>query len=100
TGTVTGTQNITQWNSVNIGSPSNYGTGPGAVAVMGVNAFVTNPVAVTNTGTFVVQATLAAGSAVIGHVITDSGSTTAVTGTVVVTATLNAETTKVIGTVN
>ncbi len=62
--------------------------------------------AVTNTGTFVTQSTLAAettkvigtvnisaaqtvglvaGSAVIGHVIADSGSTTAVTGTVTVT---------------
>lgn len=64
--------------------------------------------------------TIAAGTAVIGHVITDSGSTTAVTGNVtvisgtaanllaqvsnngtfVVQATLAAETTKVIGTVN
>jgi hypothetical protein len=43
---------------------------------------------------------LAAGSAVIGHVIADSGSTTAVTGTVTTNSTLSAETTKVIGTVN
>lgn len=40
---------------------------------------------VDNNGTFAVQATIAAGSAVIGHVITDSGSTTAVTGNVTVT---------------
>jgi hypothetical protein len=40
------TQNITQWNSVALGSPSNYGTSPGAVTVPGVNAFVTNTVAV------------------------------------------------------
>lgn len=46
-----------------LGAPSNYGTSPGAVAVQGVNAFVTNSVAVTNTGTFAVQATLQASSA-------------------------------------
>ena len=39
---------------------------------------------VDNAGTFAVQATIGAGSAVIGHVIADSGSTTAVTGTVTV----------------
>lgn len=38
-------------------------------------------VAVTNIGTFAVQATLSAGSAVIGHVIVDSGSITANAGT-------------------
>lgn len=43
---------------------------------------------------------LTASSAVIGHVIADTGSTTAVTGTVTANATLSAETTKVIGTVN
>jgi hypothetical protein len=43
------TFNLTQMNSVALGSPSNYGTSPGAVAVQGVNAFVTNPVAVTGT---------------------------------------------------
>lgn len=73
-------QNITQWNSVALGSPSAYGTSPGAVTVIGVNAFVTSlpavsiaaaqTIAVTNAGTFAVQAVL------------------------------NAETTKVIGTVN
>lgn len=63
---------------------------------------------VVGTGTFTVQATISAGSAVIGHVIVDSGSITfsntsiAVTnaGTFAVQATLSAETTKVIGTVN
>lgn len=48
-GTSPWVDNITQWNSVNLGSPSNYGTSPGAVAVPGVNAFVTNSVAVTGT---------------------------------------------------
>jgi hypothetical protein len=41
--------NITQWNSVALGSPSNYGTSPGAVSVIGVNAFVTNTVTVSGT---------------------------------------------------
>jgi hypothetical protein len=41
--------NITQLNSVALGSPSNYGTSPGAVSVAGVNAFVTNTVPVTGT---------------------------------------------------
>lgn len=69
------------------------------------------PQPVINTGTFAVQATLAAGSAIIGHVIVDSGTITASiaaaqtiavtnTGTFVVQATLAAETTKVIGRVN
>src|SRR5271157_2244299 len=43
--------NLTQLNSVALGSPSNYGTSPGAVAVQGVNAFVTNTVPVTLTST-------------------------------------------------
>ena len=53
TGTVAVTQstspwvnNITQWNSVALGSPSAYGTAPGAVNVIGVNANVTNTVAI------------------------------------------------------
>lgn len=44
--TPSGTQNVnvSQYNGVALGSPSNYGTSPGAVSVPGVNAFVTNPV--------------------------------------------------------
>jgi hypothetical protein len=34
--------NQTQLNSVALGSPSNYGTSPGAVSVAGVNAYITN----------------------------------------------------------
>jgi hypothetical protein len=34
--------NITQVNGVALGSPSNYGTSPGAVSVLGVNAFMTS----------------------------------------------------------
>lgn len=33
---------ITTWGGVTLGAASNYGTSPGAVEVMGVNAFVTN----------------------------------------------------------
>lgn len=57
TGTVTttppanATTNLTQLNSVALGSPSNYGTSPGAVSVQGVNAFVTNTVTISGTVT-------------------------------------------------
>lgn len=34
--------NTAQWASTTLGAPSNYGTSPGAVAVPGVNAFITN----------------------------------------------------------
>ena len=47
-----GNSNITQWNSVNLGSPSNYGTSPGAVEVIGVNAYITNIPAVSQSGTW------------------------------------------------
>jgi hypothetical protein len=43
--------NVAQWNAVALGSPSAYGTSPGAVNVPGVNAFVTNTVPVTLTST-------------------------------------------------
>jgi hypothetical protein len=50
--------NVTEWNSISLGSPSSYGTSPGAVEVIGVNAFVTNPVAVTqSTSPWVVSLT-------------------------------------------
>jgi hypothetical protein len=54
--------NVTQWDTVALGAPSAYGTSPGAVNVIGVNAFITN----------------------VPHVISDTGSTTAVTGNVTV----------------
>lgn len=40
---------ITTWGGVTLGAASNYGTSPGTVAVPGVNAFVTNTVAVSGT---------------------------------------------------
>ena len=57
------TQNVTQWDSVALGSPSNYGTSPGAVEVPGVNAYVTNTPAVTGSGVFEVAPTTAANTA-------------------------------------
>src|SRR5271157_2659004 len=47
----TATNNITQWNSVNLGSPTVYGTAPTGNVVIGVNAFVTNTVTVSGTVT-------------------------------------------------
>src|SRR5271157_6363023 len=89
-GSISGTVavNETQLNSVALGSPSNYGTSPGAVSVQGVNAFITNTPAVTlasttitgtvavtqstspwvvsNGGTFAVQATQTTSPWVVG----------------------------------
>ena len=42
---------LSSMNGVTLGSPSNYGTSPGAVAVQGVNAFITNTPSVTPTDT-------------------------------------------------
>ena len=39
--------NVTQWDSVALGAPSAYGSSPGAVTVPGVNAYITNTPAVT-----------------------------------------------------
>lgn len=46
-----------------LGAPSNYGTSPGAVEVVGVNAFITNSPAVTGSGVFEVGPTTAANTA-------------------------------------
>jgi hypothetical protein len=46
-----------------LGAVSNYGTSPGAVAVIGVNAFITNSPAVTGSGVFEVGPTTAANTA-------------------------------------
>jgi hypothetical protein len=40
---------IVSWGGITLGAASNYGTSPGAVAVPGVNAFITNTPAVTAT---------------------------------------------------
>lgn len=39
---------VTNWGGTALGAMANYGTSPGAVLVPGVNAFITNTVAVTN----------------------------------------------------
>jgi hypothetical protein len=46
---------VTQWANTALGAPSAYGTSPGAVTVMGVNAFITNVPAVSQSGTWTVQ---------------------------------------------
>src|SRR5271170_3398037 len=82
--TVTNTvsENLLQLNSVALGSPSNYGTSPGAVSVMGVNAFITNTVPVTLTST-TITGTVAVTQSTSPWVV--SLTSTTVTGTVAVT---------------
>lgn len=63
--TPSGTQNVNvlQWDTTALGAPSAYGTPPGAVNVIGVNAFITNTPTVTanaGTGTFTVAGTVTA----------------------------------------
>ena len=57
---------ITQWANVTLGSPSAYGTSPGAVNVIGVNAFITNTPTVTanigTTGGLALDSTLTSGA--------------------------------------
>lgn len=54
-----GAVNVTQWDTTALGAPSAYGTSPGAVIVPGFNAFVTNPVAVTqSTSPWVISGSL------------------------------------------
>src|SRR5271154_2181713 len=82
--TVSGTSavNLTQLNSVALGSPSNYGTSPGAVSVQGVNAFITNTVPVTLTST-TITGTVAVTQSTSPWVV--SLTSTTITGTVAVT---------------
>lgn len=85
--------NLTQLNSVALGSPSNYGTSPGAVSAQGVNAFITNVPAVSQSGSWTV--TLGAGAATIGAVNQGTSpwvvslTSTTITGTVAVTQSTN-----------
>src|SRR5271168_3241848 len=77
--TISGTSavNLAQLNGVALGSPSNYGTSPGAVAVQGVNAFITNTPAVT------VSVTVGVTQSTSPWVV--SLTSTTITGTVAVT---------------
>jgi hypothetical protein len=51
---------FTSWAGGTLGAMANYGTSPGAVLVPGVNAFITNTPAVSQSGTWNVNATLQA----------------------------------------
>lgn len=46
---------LNEVNGTALGAPSAYGTSPGAVTVMGVNAYVTNTLLVSQSGTWTVQ---------------------------------------------
>lgn len=71
--TISGTINTnqTQLNSVALGSPSNYGTSPGAVAVPGVNASVTASALPTGAATSALQST---GNTSLASILTALGS--------------------------
>ena len=76
--------NITEWNSIALGSPSAYGTSPGAVNVIGVNAFITNtPTVTANAGTGIFTVGQATGTNL--HTVVDSGSITVANATIAVT---------------
>jgi hypothetical protein len=63
---VIATNNLTQINGVALGSPSAYGTSPGTVNVMGVNAFITNTVPVTLTSTTITGTVAVVGPTAVG----------------------------------
>lgn len=73
------TSNVTEWAGTALGAVSNYGTSPGAVAVPGFNAYVTNSPAVTNAGTFAVQDSTTETNT--GTTATNTGTTATNTGT-------------------
>lgn len=70
----TAADNIVQWNSIALGSPSNYGTSPGVVSVIGANAFVTNTpsVNVANTPAVTISGTPSVNVNGIGATVTTS----------------------------
>jgi hypothetical protein len=71
--------NEAQINGVALGSPSTYGTSPGAVSVQGVNAYITNTVPVTLTST-TITGTVAVTQSTSPWVV--SLASTTITGTV------------------
>jgi len=88
-GSVVASNNVTEWNSVALGSPSAYGTGPGAINVIGVNAFVTNSVAVTGTFFQATQPVSIAGDVeVVQDTAADFNATVVGTGTFAVQASI------------
>src|SRR5277367_3700390 len=103
--TVTNTvaENLTQVNGVALGSPSNYGTSPGAVSVLGVNAFVTNTVATTLTSTTITNTvaenlTQVAGTALGATAVTNFGTAPAAAAVMGVNASIYAGTTGITAT--
>jgi hypothetical protein len=84
TSTISGTSafNLAQWAGTVLGTPTNYGTSPGAVIAGSVNAFVTNTVATTLAST-TITGTVA---------VTQSTSPWVVSGTVTTTPPANAST--------
>jgi hypothetical protein len=93
--------NLTELNSVALGSPSNYGTSPGAIAVQGVNAFITNTPAVTLASTTITGTVAVTGTffqttqpvSIAGTVaVTQSTSPWVISGTVTTTPPANAST--------
>jgi phage tail protein X len=89
-------ENLAQLNAIALGSPSAYGTSPGAVNVLGVNAFITNTPAVTLasttiTGTVTVSGTVTANQGGAPWSVTFPSAqavtltSTTITGTVAVT---------------
>jgi hypothetical protein len=71
--------NVTQWDTTALGAPSAYGTSPGAVNVIGVNAFITNTVPVTLAST-TITGTVAVTQSTSPWVV--SLASTTITGTV------------------
>jgi hypothetical protein len=70
--------NVTQWDSIALGAPSAYGTSPGAVNVIGVNAFITNTVPVTLASTTITgNVTVVQPTGTNLHVVIDSTTGTA-----------------------
>jgi len=73
--------NVTQWDSIAVGAPSAYGTSPGPVNVIGVNAYITNTVPVTLAST-TITGTVAVTQSTSPWVV--SLASTTITGTVTV----------------
>jgi hypothetical protein len=62
-----GSSAITTWGGGTLGAMANYGTSPGAVLVPGVNAFITNIPAVTQSGTWSTRTQDGAGNALTSN---------------------------------
>lgn len=72
---------VTTWGGSTLGAASNYGTSPGAVLVPGVNAFVTNVPAVSQSGTWTVGQTSPYPATAVPLTASATGTTGATTAT-------------------